>query len=258
MRIKSGNAVIAALAAVCILCGCQSEKKKISEMSDEEKVMYQVSQESSLSEAEMADQIAVRREILRRTGTNSRYEAKIAEAMASAREVLDDEMYAELEASQTQWERGGRGEEINRLVRSGVPAADAFGEVLRMRSEWIGLRASRAMLVVSPGVLGGYYRSDDGRGVEIYEMGQGRLNFVLRVDEDDFVFTASGAVSGEEAALVSETDPKASIILKRASDDAVTVLPDEEFKSSSVASYISLIEGRFVRVKKGGYDVFSR
>ncbi|MBQ1926777.1 MAG: hypothetical protein II180_11750 [Proteobacteria bacterium] len=258
MRIRSGKAFIAALAAVCILCGCQSEKKKISEMSDEEKVMYEASQESSLSEAEMADQIAVRREILKRTGTNGRYEAKIAEAMASAREVLDDEMYGLLESSQTHWERGGRGEEINRLVRSGVPAADAFGEVLRMRSEWISLRASRAMLIASPGVFGGYYRSEDGRGIEVYEMGADRLNFVLRVDEDDFVFTASGTFSGEEAALVSETDPKAAIVLKRAPGDALIVVPDASFETSSVASYRSLIEGHFDRVLKGGYDVFSR
>lgn len=257
MRKRSGSAFIAALTAVCILCGCQSEKKKISEMDVEEKVRYVASQEASLSESEMEDQLAVRRQILERTEANGRHEAKIAEAMSSAREVLDDEMYALLEDSQKAWERGGRGREINSLVAEGVPAADAFGEVLRRRSEWIGLRASRAMLMVSPGVFGGYYRSEDGRGIEVYEMGDGRLNFVLRVDEDAFVFTASGEVSGEEAVLTSETDDKASVVLRREPGEMLSVSPGDHFAESSIASRASLVEGRFARVARGGYDVFA-
>ncbi|MBR4986808.1 MAG: hypothetical protein IKY83_13835 [Proteobacteria bacterium] len=258
MRTTSGNAVIAALAAVCILCGCQSEKRKPSELSDDEKLHYRVSLESSLSESEMNDQLAIRREILERTNSNSKYEARLSEAMQAARDVLDDDMYARLEAAQSQWLRGGRGEDINRLVKNGVPAADAFGEVLRQRIEWLNLRTSRAMLVSMPSYFGGYYRSDDGRGIEVYDMGAEHLTFVLRMDEDAFVFTASGTISGEEAVLTSETDAKASVILKRVSEDMMTVIAGESFASSSVASYRSLVEGSFGRVKAEGYDVFSR
>ena len=56
--------------------------------------------------------------------------------------------------------------------------------------------------------------------------------------------------------LTSELDSRASVAI-RAADDAVTLELGDTFAQSPVASKGTLIEGRYVRVKPGDFDVFA-
>ncbi|MBO4350131.1 MAG: hypothetical protein J6A01_04180, partial [Proteobacteria bacterium] len=70
----------------------------------------------------------------------------------------------------------------------------------------------------------------------------------------DVVFTASGVAT--EGILTSELDSRATISIQ-SDGDAVTIELGETFAQSQTASRGMLIEGRYVRVKPGEYDVFA-
>ena len=240
--------------AILLSSASCKQKRDLSELSDEEKIAIRVADESSLSESEKARQYEARKAILEQTHRTQDNETEMAEAMQNAREMLDDARYAALEAAQAQWLKGGRGKTINRLVTGGMPAAEAFAESAKVRADWIRMRTSWAMLIDMPGKFGGLYRAEQGRTLEIYEMGESIVNLVLRLDENDFVFTASGIAT--DGILTSELDSRASVAI-RAADDAVTLELGDTFAQSPVASKGTLIEGRYVRVKPGDFDVFA-
>ena len=223
-------------------------------MSDEEKIALEVADESSLDASEKELQREARQAILDQTHHTQKGESEMQEALQDAHDVLDDAQYAALVKSQEQWLKGGRGKYINRLVDEGVPAAEAFAKSAELRAEWIRMHTSMAMLIDMPGKFGGFYRADQGRTLEIYEMNESIINLVIRMPDIDVVFTASGVAT--EGILTSELDSRATISIQ-SDGDAVTIELGETFAQSQTASRGMLIEGRYVRVKPGEYDVFA-
>ena len=235
------------------LASCK-QKRDVSEMSDEEKVALEVADESSLSDSEKERQREVRQAILDQTHKTQEGEAGMKDALDNARDLLDPAVFEALEQAQDKWLKTGRGKDINALVAQGTAAADAFAKSAAMRADWIRTRTSWAMLIDMPGKYGGFYRADQGRTLEIYEMNEGILNLVIRMDGQDFVFTASGVI--DEGTLASELDPTARITLKPSQDAMVVDLADG-FAQSKAASMGTLIAGRYARVKPGEFDVFA-
>ncbi|MBO4349635.1 MAG: hypothetical protein J6A01_01655 [Proteobacteria bacterium] len=245
---------------ICFLCllgllfsaSCK-QKRDVSEMSDEEKIALEVADESSLDASEKELQREARQAILDQTHHTQKGESEMQEALQDAHDVLDDAQYAALVKSQEQWLKGGRGKYINRLVDEGVPAAEAFAKSAELRAEWIRMHTSMAMLIDMPGKFGGFYRADQGRTLEIYEMNESIINLVIRMS-NDVVFTASGIAT--DGKLSSELDKRAVISIQL-NDDSVTIELGETFAQSDIASRGMLIEGRYNRIKPGEYDVFA-
>ena len=249
-----------ALVLICaiLICGCR-EKKKVSEMSNEEKIAISVSGESSLSASEQIRQAEARKAILDRVEKTREAEASLKDVLARAEEVLDEDALAKLKASEEKWERQGRGAEINRLVKTGVPAADAFSIAVKNHAEWLERRVSHAMLISYPGKFGGLYRADADRLLEVYEMGDGQINIVLYIGrEDPTIFTATGVFEDNHVRLVSRYDESASVTITRTGDDSLDMEPAESFAKSSLARMTALAEGNYTRVRAGEMDVFAQ
>ncbi len=246
---------------ICFLCltgllfsvSCK-QKRDVSEMSDEEKIAIEVEDEASLDASERVRQREARQAMLHQTHQTQKGESEMQEALQEAHEVLEDAQYAALLKSQEQWLKGGRGKDINQLVAGGVPAAEAFAKSAELRAEWIRIHTSWAMLIDMPGKFGGFYRAEQGRTLEIYEMNESIINLVIRMTGGDAIFTASGIAT--DGVLTSELDPRASISIQ-SGGDSVTIELSESFSKSDMASRGSLVEGRYVRVKPGEYDVFA-
>lgn len=253
------RSIFVALILICaiLLSGCR-DKKSVSEMSDEEKRDFIASEEEKLSPEEKALQAEARQAILDRAAQNGKNALELEAAISNARNLLSEDGCSKLEAAQHLWDRQGRGKDINELVRSGVPAADAYGLALKKRAEWVSLHSSWEMLIEMPGKFGGFYRADSGRTVEIYEMGDGKLNLVMRYEGDGFVFTATGRENGENASLKSESDAMASVQIVRSENDVVKLELGNDFASSSFGKMGALIEGIYSRVKPGEMNVFAQ
>ncbi len=227
-------------------------------MSDEEKVAYSASKESSLSPSEMEDQKAARKAILERVSDTQTSEKLMDNALHEAQMNLSESAYASLQESQQIWLRQGRGKAINDLVRQGVPSGDAFARANSERADWISVRTMWAMLIESPGKFGGFYRSVADRTLEIYEMENEQLNLVVRAAKDDFVFTATGSIQDNSAQLRSENDPNAAIRLKASeSGDTIEISLEPSFGASHAARYGMLVEGQYQRVTPGELNVFA-
>ncbi len=227
-------------------------------MSDEEKIAFIASDEDKLSPEEKLLQAEVRQTILARAAETDKNTQVLESALSEAKSVLNAERVSKLDAAQRQWERQGRGKDINALVQSGVPAADAYGAAIKKRAEWVNLRSSWAMLIDMPGLFGGFYRAEQDRTVEIYDMGDKKLNLVLRYKESEFVFTATGIEDGNKASLKSEFDVMASVELIRTESDGVKIELGADFSRSSLGKMGTLIEGIYQRVKPGELDVFAQ
>lgn len=241
------------LLALLFLPSCK-QKRDVSEMSDEEKLAIEVEDEASLDASEKVRQREARQAMLDQTHHTQKGESEMQEALQDAHEVLDEAQYAALVKSQELWLKSGRGKDINRLVAEGVPAAEAFAKSAELRADWIRLRTSMAMLIDMPGKFGGFYRADQGRTLEIYEMNESIVNLVIRMAESEVIFTASGIAT--DGLLTSELDSRATISIK-SDGDVVTIELGENFAQSQMASKGLLVEGRYARVKSGEYDVFA-
>lgn len=220
--------------------------KDISEMSDEEKIELQM--DLSLSESEQTAQRTTRQAIVERINQTHQSDEAIQKALINAREMLSSRDYALLEAAQEQWNRKGKGSDIQALIQRGNPAPEAFSLAMQKRAEWIEKRTARALLLESPGVFGGLYNAEDGRILELYEMPGSTLNLVLEDPGIPMIFTATGNFEEGIAKLHSELDE--AIILKviRVSPGEVKLVTSEEF---------SQLEGTFKRRKPGEIDVFA-
>ena len=254
---RRSNIIITALVCAVCLCGCK-DKKKVSEMSNEEKIAYEASDESRLMPDEKKLQLEVRQNIMGRAQQTDKSVAELEKAVADARDLLEDEDFANLEKAQDVWNRQGRGVDINRLVASGIAAADAYSEAFMKRAEWVRLRTSWAMLISMPGEFGGFYRGEASRTLEVYEMGNHDLNMVMRFDDNDFIYTASGSVEQGGAILKSEFDVMAAVRITVEGHDSLRLEPEESFDASSLGPRRALIEGVYQRVKPGVMDVFAQ
>ncbi len=243
------------LACIILLAGCR-ERKPVSEMSDEEKVALEVSVNGHLTDEEKNRQKESRQAILDRTAQTKASEQELSRAMKNAQDVLDASGFAALEEAQSLWLRQGRGTDINRIVKSGVAPGDAFSQANRERAAWIDVRVSWRMLMDMPGEYGGFYRSGDGRSLEIYEMGERRLNAVVRSGAE-FVFTAEGVAADGVAELLCSNDRNAAVRVVRQSADVMTIELGSTFSGSGMSGAGMLVEGRFERIKPGEWDVFS-
>lgn len=243
------------LACVVLMSGCR-ERKPVSEMSDEEKVALEVSVNGHLTDEEKSRQKESRQAILDRAAQTKASEGELGRAMKNAEAVLDAAGFSALEEAQSLWLRQGRGADINRIVKSGVAPGDAFSQANRERADWIDVRVSWRMLIDMPGEYGGFYRSGDGRSLEIYEMGEQRLNAVVRSGAD-FVFTAEGMASAGAAELSCKNDRNASVRVVRQNADVIMIELGSAFSGSGMSGVGMLVEGRFERVKPGEWNVFS-
>ena len=251
---------IYALVLICtvLVCGCR-EKKKISEMSDEEKIAISVAGESSLSASDHIRQAETRKAILDRVGKTREAEATLKDVLDRAESVLDEASLAQLKAAEEKWEHQGRGVDINRLVKTGIPAADAFSVALKNHADWLERRVSYAMLINHPGEFGGLYRADADRLLEVYDMGDGRINVVLSIGSvEPTLFTATGVFEGNQVKLVSGYDESAAVTVIRTGDDSLIMEPADSFAQSSIARIAALMEGSYTRVKAGEMDVFAQ
>lgn len=237
--------------------GCR-DKKSVSGMSNEEKIAYEVSDESRLSPDEKLLQTEVRQAILDRTVQTEKSTTALENAISEARQVLSESGFVQLKNAQQLWERQGRGKDINALVASGTPAGDAYVLAIQNRSEWVKLRSSWAMLIEIPGRFGGFYRADNGRTLEVYEMNEQKLNFVMRYHENEFVYTASGTASTDTGLLTSEFDALASVRAVRVNENVLRIELGDMFAESSLGRMGTLIEGEYQRVKSGEMDVFAQ
>ena len=240
-----------------LLCaGCQNSKKT-SELDKNEKIHLHIDTENELSPDELKRQRDVRKQILDRTELTQESEKNIQDALNNAKNVLSENTFNLLQASQNTWNIQGRGKDINKLVKNGTPAAEAYAQAAFDRAEWIQIRTSQAMLIEMPGNYGGFYQTSENRTLEIYEMPGNRLNLVIRAPNANFTYTASGIIQNETIRLTSEIDPKAAVVLSAVQKDILTVELDADFVTSQVAASGALIEGRFERVKPGEFDVFA-
>lgn len=229
-------------------------------MSDEEKIAFSVADETSLSAADQIRQTEARKAILDRIGQTHIVEESRKEVLSRAESVLDEQSLLFLKASEEKWERQGRGAEINRLVKSGVPAADAFSAAQKNRVDWLEKRISQAMLISHPGKFGGLYRADMDRLLEVYEMGEGRINIVLYIgrEGEQTIFTASGVSEGERVRLVSGYDASAAVTIVFNGEDSLVMEPSETFAQSSLFRMRALAEGNYTRVRAGEMNVFAQ
>ena len=239
---------------VCSLAACKS-KKSVDQMSDEEKIAYQL--DDSLTESEKRQQIEVRREIIDRMNQTKSSDKALEEVMNQARDVLEETQYKALESAQQLWLRQGRGKDIQALVQKGVPAAQAFSQAANERAEWLSVRVSWAMLMNMPGEFGGFYHASDGRTLELYEMPGNHLNLVIRVPDNDLVITATGTYDDKMAQLHEEDSQTVILKISRQNAGEIMLVATDVFGKSVMAQARPLAEGAFYRYQAGEIDVFA-
>lgn len=256
MRRTQSVTCITVCLSLLLCAGCQNSKKN-SELDKNEKIHLHIDTENELSPDELKRQKDVRKQILDRTELTQKSEKNIQDAINNAKNILSENSFKQLQAAQNTWNIQGRGKDINKLVKNGIPAAEAYAQAAFDRAEWIQIRTSQAMLIEMPGNFGGFYKTSENQTLELYEMPENRLNLVIRATNANFTYTASGIIQNKTVRLISEIDPKAAVLLSAESKDIITVELDADFVTSQVAASGTLIEGRFERVKPGEFDVFA-
>ena len=236
------------------LTGCKQNKDP-SKMSDEEKVAYQL--DDSLTAEEKEQQIEARQKILNRMNQTKAGDQALDNAMKNARDLLSDAQYQALETAQNQWLKQGRGQDIQRLTKNGIAAADAFAQAATERADWISQHTSWAMLLDMPGYFGGLYHSSDGRTLELYEMPENHLNMVISVQNQPIYFTATGTYQDQTAQMHAEGDDTILLKINRIEDGSLILVTTEAFSQTTFAKAMPLTEGAFNRYQPGEINVFA-
>ena len=248
----------ALLASTLVASACKP-KSSFDEMSDEEKVNYEIDIGESLTPEELEAQKAVRKKILNDSADAKRAAAELESAMKEARDALPETALASLEAAQSKWLTSGRGSDINALIGAGKTIQEANAQALLSRADKIREQTSRAILVDAPGRFQGYYRTSLGQSLEIYEI-DGTAHVTLRLTEPALVVTARGKFkpdSPDAVTVSNDAEPDVSFVMTRVQDGAIEVVPTDRFKFSTMKQFAEPLLARYTRVKEGELDVFS-
>ena len=243
-----------------LISACQA-KKSYDEMTNEEKVAVVVAGEDELSPDELRRQHEVRANILKTMDNGNKAEKELQEALADAKNLLDDDEIAKLDAAQDLWMRQGRGVEMNALIQTGMDAKRAYAKVSENRASKIREQLNRAVLIAAPKLYQGYFRASLGQSLEIYQLDENVIVVTMRLTEPQMVINTKGQYHGntrEPVKLISEKESDIAFELKWIDKDQLELMPDPAVAASpTFAPYVAPLTARYIRVKKEDLNVFS-
>ena len=250
------------LLLLLVVCAsaCES-KKKVEDMSDDEKIHAVVADENDLSPDELKHQHDVRANILKGIQDGNNAEEALQSALQDAKALLDDADTARLDAAQDLWLRQGRGTEINALIQKGMDPKEANAAVSLARAEKIREQLNRAVLIAAPKLYQGYFRAPDGQSLEIYQLDGNVIVVTMRIQNPNTVINAKGTYDGDlknPVKLTSEKDDTIAFDLQWINATDLELIPaPSATQNPAFALFASTLTARYRRVKKEELDVFS-
>lgn len=254
---KTLSQYITPLLILASLLGACNSNKSPDKLSDEEKLAVIVPGEQTLTDEEKIRQRDARTNILEQVNQGNAAEKAIETAMQEAREMLSDTDFQTLKTAQDLWMRQGRGTDINELIQKGEDAKSAYTKSSERRADKIREQMNRAILVDTSNGYQGYFRTTDGRSLEIYQMPDDTLTVTIRSQDPAFVIATQGKLNDTEISLTSLSDEHIRLVMKPVNDDLLEISMAPDFEAKTLGQFATIITAQYARVKKGELNVFA-